>query len=148
MSALQQAVDTIVAGVLHDVVDDTGRDHRNVREQFGDQVAKLVAGVSKLSNINQVHNPSLGTDRLLISLQGVFACTAFEGWNLHKPYVQDRIVNYTIVQIGARGGSHLNASHSYCLHTNQIPQLHTPRGLHHYACNIDLYCHTQRDLCL
>lgn len=49
-----QAVHTVVAGVLHDVVDDTRQDLRNVRENFGDDVARLVGGVSKLSNINQV----------------------------------------------------------------------------------------------
>lgn len=136
--------------MLHDVVDDTGRDHRNIREQFGDQVARLVAGVSKLSNINQVHNLSLCTDWLLMSLQGLFACTAFEGWNMHKPFVQDTIAN-NISRIGARGGSHLNAVHSYCLHTNQLPQLHMPQGLHHtiaIAIYSDLYWQSQRDLCL
>jgi (p)ppGpp synthase/HD superfamily hydrolase len=40
---LKQVIDTIIAGVLHDVVDDTGRDLRDVREHFGDEVAKLVA---------------------------------------------------------------------------------------------------------
>lgn len=54
LPCLKQVIDTIIAGVLHDVVDDTGRDLRDVREHFGDEVAKLVAGVSKLSNINQV----------------------------------------------------------------------------------------------
>ncbi len=53
---MQQAVNTVVAGVLHDVVDDTGRDLRDVREHFGDEVARLVAGVSKLSHINQVQS--------------------------------------------------------------------------------------------
>ncbi|CAK9855092.1 unnamed protein product, partial [Sphagnum jensenii] len=50
----KRAVNTVVAGVLHDVVDDTGRDLRDVREHFGDEVARLVAGVSKLSHINQL----------------------------------------------------------------------------------------------
>ncbi|KAJ7524162.1 hypothetical protein O6H91_18G080400 [Diphasiastrum complanatum] len=50
----KHAVDTVVAGVLHDVVDDTGRNLKDVREHFGDDVAKLVAGVSKLSHINQL----------------------------------------------------------------------------------------------
>ena len=49
-----QVIDTIIAGVLHDVIDDTDRDHQSVRMHFGDDVSKLVAGVSRLSNINQV----------------------------------------------------------------------------------------------
>jgi (p)ppGpp synthase/HD superfamily hydrolase len=43
-----------VAGVLHDVIDDTRESLRKIEEEFGDDVAKLVAGVSKLSYINQV----------------------------------------------------------------------------------------------
>lgn len=43
-----------MAGILHDVVDDTSESLRSVEEQFGDDVARLVAGVSRLSYINQV----------------------------------------------------------------------------------------------
>ncbi|KAL2620694.1 hypothetical protein R1flu_000899 [Riccia fluitans] len=50
----KRAVQTVVAGVLHDVVDDTGRNLNDVREHFGDGVARLVGGVSKLSHINQL----------------------------------------------------------------------------------------------
>lgn len=53
-NAMVQAVQTVVAGVLHDVVDDTVQDLRDIRAHFGDDVARLVGGVSKLSNINQV----------------------------------------------------------------------------------------------
>lgn len=50
----KRVIDTIIAGVLHDVIDDTDRDHQSVRMHFGDDVSKLVAGVSRLSNINQL----------------------------------------------------------------------------------------------
>lgn len=50
----KRVIDTIIAGILHDVIDDTDRDHQSVRLHFGDDVSKLVAGVSKLSNINQL----------------------------------------------------------------------------------------------
>lgn len=49
-----QAVDTVVAGILHDVVDDTCKTFCSIEEEFGGDVAKLVAGVSRLSYINQV----------------------------------------------------------------------------------------------
>ncbi|PON62440.1 RelA/SpoT family [Trema orientale] len=49
-----QAVETVVAGILHDVVDDTCESLQSVEEQFGDDVARLVAGVSRLSYINQL----------------------------------------------------------------------------------------------
>lgn len=50
---LLQAVNTVVAGILHDVIDDTLENLRTIEEEFGDDVAHLVAGVSKLSYINQ-----------------------------------------------------------------------------------------------
>ena len=43
---------TIAAALLHDVVEDTEADADGVREEFGDEVALLVEGVTKLSRIN------------------------------------------------------------------------------------------------
>lgn len=51
---LFQAIDTIVAGILHDVVDDTRESLDSIEREFEADVAKLVAGVSRLSYINQV----------------------------------------------------------------------------------------------
>ncbi|KAL8160175.1 hypothetical protein V2J09_001712 [Rumex salicifolius] len=53
-SSGQRAVDTVVAGILHDVIDDTSESVISVREAFGDEVAALVSGVSRLSYINQL----------------------------------------------------------------------------------------------
>ncbi|XP_077234872.1 uncharacterized protein LOC143877037 isoform X2 [Tasmannia lanceolata] len=50
----KRAIDTVVAGILHDVIDDTCENLRSIEEEFGDDVAKLVAGVSRLSYINQL----------------------------------------------------------------------------------------------
>ncbi|KAI6672160.1 hypothetical protein NL676_000066 [Syzygium grande] len=50
----KRAVDTVVAGILHDVVDDASESLHNVEQEFGDDVSKLVAGVSRLSYINQL----------------------------------------------------------------------------------------------
>ena len=54
LDTLFQAVDTVVAGILHDVVDDTCQSLRDIEAEFGDDVVKLVASVSRLSYINQV----------------------------------------------------------------------------------------------
>ncbi len=43
---------TIASALLHDVVEDTAADTASVREEFGEEVALLVEGVTKLSRIN------------------------------------------------------------------------------------------------
>ncbi|KAI4320102.1 hypothetical protein MLD38_033615 [Melastoma candidum] len=50
----ERAIDTVVAGILHDVIDDTSESLQNIEQEFGDDVARLVAGVSRLSYINQL----------------------------------------------------------------------------------------------
>jgi GTP diphosphokinase / guanosine-3',5'-bis(diphosphate) 3'-diphosphatase len=42
---------TIAAALLHDVVEDTETDIEEVRAEFGDEIAKLVEGVTKLTRI-------------------------------------------------------------------------------------------------
>ncbi|XP_022748476.1 uncharacterized protein LOC111298042 [Durio zibethinus] len=49
-----RAIDTVVAGILHDVVDDTCESLFSIEAEFGDEVARLVAAVSRLSYINQL----------------------------------------------------------------------------------------------
>ncbi|MBL8505520.1 MAG: HD domain-containing protein, partial [Methylobacillus glycogenes] len=42
---------TLIAALLHDVVEDTGVTKQEISEQFGKQVAELVDGLSKLDKI-------------------------------------------------------------------------------------------------
>src|SRR4051794_13321475 len=42
---------TIAAALLHDVVEDTETDIKDVRAEFGDEIAQLVEGVTKLTRI-------------------------------------------------------------------------------------------------
>ena len=51
LSELHMDDDTIVAGLLHDVPEDTGVLLETIRAQFGDDVARLVDGVTKLSKL-------------------------------------------------------------------------------------------------
>src|SRR6188472_410823 len=43
--------ETIAAALLHDVVEDTDTDIKEVRDEFGDEIAQLVEGVTKLTRI-------------------------------------------------------------------------------------------------
>ena len=45
-------VETLVAAVLHDVVEDTEISIKEIREEFGENVARLVDGVTKLSRLD------------------------------------------------------------------------------------------------
>lgn len=50
----KKAIDTVISGILHDVVDDTCESLYSIEREFGQDIAKLVAGVSRLSYINQL----------------------------------------------------------------------------------------------
>lgn len=51
LAELELDVPTIVAGLLHDVVEDTSRTIGDIEQKFGQEVAQLVDGVTKLSRI-------------------------------------------------------------------------------------------------
>ncbi|MFM8392209.1 MAG: HD domain-containing protein, partial [Methylophilaceae bacterium] len=51
LADLHLDVPTIIAALLHDVVEDTKITKQQVAEQFGNQVAELVDGLSKLEKI-------------------------------------------------------------------------------------------------
>lgn len=53
-SSGKKAIDTIISGILHDVVDDTSETLFTIQSEFGHDIAKLVSGVSRLSYINQL----------------------------------------------------------------------------------------------
>ena len=52
LADLEMDKETIVAGLLHDVVEDTVMTDEEIREQFGEDVALLVDGVTKLDKLN------------------------------------------------------------------------------------------------
>ena len=45
-------VNTIIGGLLHDVIEDTEFTYSDIATTFGEEVAILVEGVSKLDKIN------------------------------------------------------------------------------------------------
>nr|MDE6568821.1 HD domain-containing protein [Lachnospiraceae bacterium] len=54
LAELELDKETIVAGMLHDVVEDTIMTNEEVAAEFGDEVALLVDGVTKLTQLNYV----------------------------------------------------------------------------------------------
>lgn len=54
LAELELDKETIVAGMLHDVVEDTVMTSEQIAEEFSDEVALLVDGVTKLTQINYV----------------------------------------------------------------------------------------------
>ncbi|MDO4166843.1 MAG: bifunctional (p)ppGpp synthetase/guanosine-3',5'-bis(diphosphate) 3'-pyrophosphohydrolase [Eubacteriales bacterium] len=54
LAELELDKETIVAGMLHDVVEDTVMTREEVAAEFGDEVALLVDGVTKLTQLNYV----------------------------------------------------------------------------------------------
>ncbi len=51
VAELKFDADTIIAALLHDVIEDTGQTKERITEQFGEEVSALVDGVSKLDKI-------------------------------------------------------------------------------------------------
>ena len=44
-------VETLVAAILHDTIEDTPVEHQEIRDKFGDAIANLVEGVTKLDKL-------------------------------------------------------------------------------------------------
>jgi len=51
LAGLQLDEPTLAAALLHDVVEDTSTDIDELRAEFGDEIAKLVEGVTKLTRV-------------------------------------------------------------------------------------------------
>ncbi len=52
LAELEQSIDTLIAGLLHDVVEDTSISEYDIQKKFGDKVMLLVSGVTKLTQLN------------------------------------------------------------------------------------------------
>src|ERR1043166_2608611 len=51
LAGLQLDEPTLAAALLHDVVEDTGVELEELRSEFGDEIARLVEGVTKLTRV-------------------------------------------------------------------------------------------------
>ena len=51
LAGLELDTDTICAALLHDVVEDTDATHEDLAKEFGESVAEMVEGVTKLGKL-------------------------------------------------------------------------------------------------
>ena len=56
---------TIIAGLLHDVVEDTDVSLDEIRDNFGPDVAELVDGVTKLTQLEHLSQPAKQAENLI-----------------------------------------------------------------------------------
>ncbi len=67
LAQIKADINTVIAGILHDIPEDTEYTVKNIKEKFGSDVAHLVAGVTKLSKIKY-----RGEERYIESLKKMF----------------------------------------------------------------------------
>ena len=56
LAELELDKETIAAGLLHDVLEDTSISYDELKDQFGEEVVLLVDGVTKLTNLKWAHD--------------------------------------------------------------------------------------------
>lgn len=73
LADMRMDADTLAAGLLHDVAEDTNFDLAYLQENFGQNVSSLVDGVTKLKRINELSNAQQGiADAKAESLRKMF----------------------------------------------------------------------------
>ncbi len=71
LTDLRLDVDTLIAAMVHDVVEDTEYSLQDIRSRFGDEVSNMVDGVTKISSIREVNKAARKAEtyrKLVISI--------------------------------------------------------------------------------
>ena len=64
LADMKMDVETVTTGLLHDVVEDTLTPLEEIREKFGETVAHLVDGVTKISNLGEISKEDAQAENL------------------------------------------------------------------------------------
>lgn len=71
LATLKMDADTIAAGIMHDVLEDTAITHEEIKKEFGEHITTLVEGVTKLGKLRYS-----GAERHVESLRKFFIAMA------------------------------------------------------------------------
>jgi len=71
LAQIQADSTTVAAGLLHDVVEDTSVSFKKIKEEFGEEIAKLIKGITKLEKVKY-----RGEDRYVRNLKRMFLAMA------------------------------------------------------------------------
>ncbi|MBI4128351.1 MAG: bifunctional (p)ppGpp synthetase/guanosine-3',5'-bis(diphosphate) 3'-pyrophosphohydrolase [Parcubacteria group bacterium] len=97
LASLKLATETVAAGLLHDVPEDTTRTLEEIRTLFGNEVAAIVDGVTKLSKLRYHENPN---DEYVKNLRKLFFAMA-EDIRVILVKLADRLHNMRTIQFVA-----------------------------------------------
>ena len=74
LAEMHMDVKSIVASILHDVIEDTPATQKLIANEFGDDVAKLVDGVSKLTHLkfkNKIEEQAENIQKVLLAMSEI-----------------------------------------------------------------------------
>eukprot|EP00871_Galdieria_phlegrea_P004514 jgi/Galph1/5063/GphlegSOOS_G3773.1 len=95
LADLKMDRDTIVAGLLHDTVEDTGLTFERVEEQFGMDVRRIVEGETKVSKLPKMAD--IFIDEQAENLRQLFIAMT-EDWRIIMVKLADRLHNMRTLQ--------------------------------------------------
>ncbi len=73
LAQIKADINTVIAGILHDIPEDTEMDLESIKKNFGEEIASLVEGTTKLSKIKY-----RGVERYRESLKKMFLAMAHD----------------------------------------------------------------------
>ena len=84
VAELDLDVDSVLAALLHDCIEDTESTHEEIAKRFGPTVAELVEGVTKLTRVQYITKEEEQMENLRSS-RCATVCTTCVPWNICPP---------------------------------------------------------------